>query len=441
MTTKAGVREDLLWGAIKARKANLIDQRALDVIKKLVKEPNTPEAEEKIKSFAEQFYVKLQGRVSPRSSASADVTLRRHLHSEGPSLTALHDALVKKIAGFLTRAESIHFASVSYSLCSAVFPPTKWKSVIGAIVTPPPDVVLVEDVAMGDEGGEDMSEEEEDDEDIQPHPPNQQDVLTLDETRKLVDLLDRDEALFRIPDQARFNEDAYYSRHITIGLFGRALSILLESDPKQVVTILLLRYFVPKLAQLQVKLTPSISVPGRGRLASGDALVIERAYYDTSKPGLVSLVFRVPFSSHAPPIVSPNASDLVLHALERDKRTISPIERWSLASDPTSLRVLLLLDPIGRRRGMAPITISGERSAKYLGRLLHDDEHFYAHEVTSSAPGGHGQGSYDVRGLVETVAVQTPRIVYKPPSGYFEISQRLGVEVGVPLVTLFRHCL
>ena len=399
------VRQELVWNAIKARKANLIDANALEKIRKLCREPSNAETDHKVTLFAEQFTNRIKGRVStsPRGNAEPPVPF------ESDFKVSLPAAMLSLIADYLEMDDAISFAYTCYNVCVGIFPANGWCVRIRHRFT-----------SLQFKG------EEED--------PS---ALSKEDIDRLASILNTENLFHVEPSEVWSSRKARYD---AITLFGRGTQLLKQTTQKDLAYFIMLRYMVPFLVSggARLKLVCNLTVPSRGRLPSGDALCLAHVNGDKDKSSL-HLRFMVPIGSEVPPLLSSSLSDVSLHALERGGRVISEVRRWA-ALATTLQKVFRLVDHDHQVSGEAHVTVPGERAAKYLGQLIHNDPHIYATEVTSSAPGGHGQGSYDVRQVRETITIQTPRTVYKAPSSYYEVNSRIGISVSLPMKILFDHC-
>jgi hypothetical protein len=323
------------------------------------------------------------------------------------------------ISTFLTVDDSLSLANTCFVINVAVYPPQNWPSLIQT---------LLADSDMDDDEDSDGEQEG------QAQVPQGNEVSRKAFLIKLVSTLGT-------PNLFGGYNNPNNGRLASLLLYGRGSHLLCLEHPQETKLAIMVRYLLPKLrsGSLYVKLTCTIRHPERGQLSSGDPLYLTSAFVERLQAGLYIAMRFDTASGAIPALISQGGTRVVLHALYNDGRTISPVTQWSCSEGPQNA-FIPLRDSQGNPRGKVNITLVGQRATKFLGKLLHDDEHIFAREITSSAAGGHGQGSWDVRKVQEHVDYQTPRIAYKPPAGYYEIS-RNGIEVLVPIETLFNHCL
>jgi len=480
-----------MWSALKARKANLIDQKALDVISRLVKEPATPESDAKIHAFALEFFRKTspqdqQPDANLTNCATTQVLYSAHLSKQGDVLyLRLPPALLEIIAGFLSFQDAVSLASTCYAMNSAVFPPSQWPKRIkdyflwfGLRAEAPND--FVQQPNAEDEEEHEGEGHQHNNDPLFPHPPVIQEIGAAQEMNvaaegdppkpppyfsrleadKILSVLETADELFKASRDTSGAKQASAPNNPLSGdpderskvlvLFARGARMLGASDQRSLGYEIMLRYLLPRVASgsLQVKSSCSLMVPGKGRLASGPQLSLTHALGSRSgQKDHIWLKFQAPYSA-VPPIIASGAS-VSLHALHRDRRSVSLVRTWRCGGAAQKATMPLMMESIqngGHQNfqdtlptlpGRAGVTLVGERAARQLGILVHGDEMAYSVEIRSSAIGSHGQGSYDVRNVQEVITYQTPRIGFKAP-GYFEVS-RNGVELNVPLWCLFDH--
>ena len=379
-------RQTLLWEAIKARKANMIESSSLETIKKLVREPDTKEVNEKIENFYQQFVKRLNVGNNSNKVRSPDQS-RIVLESSFEKLIPI--PIIQKISSYLSMDEAVNLSQISFHFCSTVFPSFLWPKKIREH--------LFSVRALSDSD------------------------LPEDLIKKVVSVLE-DPSLFSI-----VKDRIGCLKQNVLGV--RILRLTNEDD---IANLIMLRYLYEKICSGVFYLSTSVLLKvGRGSrpfISSGEHLNLSHAYIENMN---LCLLFNSSF-----PVVVSEQSKVSLHGLESDRRTISTVASWTLVRSHEGFK---LINPLISSQGTIFITIPGERSTRWLGKVLFNDEYNFQVEVGSSAQGSHGQGSHEVRGVSENLVRQTSRLVFKSPGGYFEISSK-GLKLVIDPKLLFNHC-
>lgn len=221
------------------------------------------------------------------------------------------------------------------------------------------------------------------------------------------------------------------SREEAVALFAKGMPFLQLEDEDGAANEVKRQFLLPRMEGLQIKLSSSL----HGQSAGSDMALLD---FTPTQDTHMDLLFK---PTGTPPVVhqGDQQSQFHLHALSSDKRSISCV--CSLfAQQRHGAHIALLPLPGNAAGGKAGITLCGSRSAKWLGRLTHNDEYHYQMEVMSTLDGGHGASNRLESSFREAVVMQTPRTVFKVPEGYYEVAPAVGVTVSVPLAVLFAHC-
>ena len=471
MTTPT--RQRLVWEATKAAKSGRIDAAALDVVRRLAREPPSPASDAKVEAFAAAFLAKLGGGDAgggggSAAAAAAPPAAGSNAASQGAklqlgaatttatttaattaSLTRLpRDALVMVMA-YLAPSERRALAGASLALCTAVWPASEWRR----------------EVAEG-----------------------------MDErTRRVL----ADAALF--PDVA---DDA--SRHVVVAVAARGLWLSRFVHRRAAATMLRARWLRAHLLELNVELhavsavgpqpkhvirqtlAPRFSehddpdaVAVVSRLTMGGARGndddVEDGDDDDDDDGLERGAFRdvanhdvlvndgerlegdtvsddedgapkvwylrLPFAARDVGTVVCPTTTLELRA----RRNLSPEIGLVGTLTPTMRmhrRGHMSLTP-GRGsptsvQGTMRVTMMGRKGCMLLGRVLHNDEEHFRTEAFAHGQGNHGQANWGAQNLQEIVSHHASR--YRAPNGYYEVAQETPLLVFVPVNALFHHC-
>ncbi|KAH9246825.1 hypothetical protein BASA81_015603 [Batrachochytrium salamandrivorans] len=371
-------RQSLLWSATRARKKGLIDGKTFTTVQRLCKEPSTRDVELKITAFSVDFLARLAV-LDPEFSPAHSASMP----SASSPLSVLEqlpwEVCSREVGKFLTHSDLLSLAQTSFGVNVLFLPPVGW---VGRILA----------------------------------------ALPLDTTLLPV--------LLQL-----FPANPTPLREEAIRLFAKGVAFLQldGADGVGVANEVKRQYLLPRMEGLQIKLSSSL----RGQSA-GDAMTL--LDFTPTRDAHVELLFK---PTGSPPVVrqGDQQSQFHLHALSSDKRSISCVCNLFAQQRHGAYIVLQsLAQDANAVSGKASITLCGSRSAKWLGRITHNDEYHYQMEVMSTLNGGHGASNRLESSFREAVVMQTPRTVFKVPEGYYEVAPALGVTVAVPLSLLFAHC-
>lgn len=371
-------RETLMWVATKARKKNLIDGKTLEVVRRLAKEPSTPANDLKLQAFLSSFLCQLAKKDASFAAVSGAGELKEDSAKQSALELLPQDLVSAQICKFLTNEDLICVAQTSFGVNTLFLPPNAWVRLI---------------------------------------------TSKLDSNKYATVL----QELFPFHN----NEQHAYTRYESMQNFSKGVRFLQIDSEDRIAFEIMQRYMLPRISALHFKLTCSLQ-----NKSAGDTMFLERAECEFPH---IKLAFRV---TGSPPVVNAGnpQSEFALHALARDGHSISPIAKFTCGQRNASSSTVQLLSTQEGCGGKSGITLCGERSARWLGRLMYNDEYHFQVELTTTANGQHGMGNHLSSGFRESIVLQTPRTVFKVPDRYYEVAPALGIIIMVPLQVVFEHC-
>jgi hypothetical protein len=103
-------RKSLIWHATKAKKANLIDHKQLEVIRRLCKEASTPDSDLKLASFSQSFLSSLVQK-DPTFVISASTAVDVPSAAPSSAMEALPQSVLSaEVAKFLTNDDLLRYS-------------------------------------------------------------------------------------------------------------------------------------------------------------------------------------------------------------------------------------------------------------------------------------------------------------------------------------------
>jgi len=486
-TAQMPLRQRLNWEATKAVKAGLLDAGALDTVRRLVREPATPETDAKVAKFADAFFARL-ARVAPacsppaRAPAPAAAAASTAGSTAEAPLVRLPEALLRKVARFLVAQDFASWAQTSTKLFTSLLPPGEWGDVLRAELGDALDAQLA--------------------------------ALVHDDSLfpRTVTASDRQQSIAQGARgmQLLVNQDSAPSLLRARWLLGHlhelGLSMVLElpmrgggaaagATLRQPLVLHLEGEEEPRVVDAMrgapdpsAATRPALRVYGRENRVVGAAAGAERArlvrvggeevevedveeeddeedeeedesddddlgqQHVQGANGARAAPQRAPqpryflrliFSTRSVGVlVGPRAS-LVLSARANmtpavTRVTPAGVVEPDLRGMQPGGRIALRTRPEGRACGETWLTTVGRTGCMALGRAMYGDENHFRHESFVSAEGGHGQSTWSTTGWQERVSHVAAR--FRAPGGFYEVDAAKRVVVLVPVDALFAHC-